>query len=54
MPVCVKGQILHRASPSQEGRLEQKMAGNLDEHAGEDEHDGGKDYSALLEAEGHG
>ena len=30
------------------------MAGNFDKHAGEDEHDGGKDHSALLEAEGHG
>ena len=30
------------------------MAGDFDKHAGEDEHDGGKDHPALLEAEGHG
>ena len=30
------------------------MAGDLDKHAGEDEHDGGEDHPTLLEAEGHG
>jgi len=30
------------------------MAGDLDKHAREDEHDGGKNHSTLLETEGHG
>jgi len=30
------------------------MASDFDKHAGEDEHDGGKDHSALLEAKWHG
>ena len=54
MAMCVEGQVLHGSPPCQESRLEQKMAGDFDKHAGEDEHDGGKDHSALLEAERHG
>ena len=30
------------------------MAGDFDKHTGEDEHDGGKDDSTLLETEWHG
>jgi len=30
------------------------MAGNLDQHAREDEHDGGENHSTLFEAERHG